>query len=336
MSSTQPSSAGAGAALLPRGAGAATGLADELLAQLALGGPDGVARHVADALPRVVALEVVGAQVLVGELVDLAVDPGAGVDAVGDARDRHLVVVEARPEAVEHLAADDAVELGDAVGALAQAQPHDGHVEDAGLAARVVLGAEREEAVDRHALDGLLAAEVQPHQLGVEAVDAGGHGRVRREDGGGADGLERLVEGQPARSWSSSLDPLDAEEAGVALVGVVDVRLGGTGQARPEAQGPDAADAEQHLLLEALLAAAAVEAVGDVAGGVVVLGTSESRSSSGTRPTWAREHVGVQLAATRQGEGDDARACRPPRAAATAAGRRGRAPGRSPAASRRG
>ena len=49
------------------------------------------------------------------------------------------------------LAADLAVQLGDAVGALGQAQAHDGHVEDAGVAALVVLGAEREERVDGHA-----------------------------------------------------------------------------------------------------------------------------------------------------------------------------------------
>ena len=62
-------------------------------------------------------------------------------------RDRHLVRVEARPEVGEHAAADLAVQHRDAVGALAEPQAHVRHVEDR----RVVLGAEREDALDRHA-----------------------------------------------------------------------------------------------------------------------------------------------------------------------------------------
>ena len=57
----------------------------------------------------------------------------------------------------------------------AEAQAHDGHVEDARLAAGVVLGAEREQPLDRDAVDGVVAAEVDLDLVGVEAVDAGGH-----------------------------------------------------------------------------------------------------------------------------------------------------------------
>ena len=53
-------------------------------------------------------------------------------------------------------------------------------------------------------------------------------------------------------------DPLEAEEAGVALVGVEDVGL----QAE-RAQGAHAADAEHDLLAQAVVLVAAVEAVGD-------------------------------------------------------------------------
>ena len=167
--------------------------------------------------------DVGGAEVLARHLVDRAVDPRRRVDAVGDAADRHLDVVEARPQAVEHLAADDTVQLRDAVGALRETQAHDGHVEDAGLAALVVLGAEGEQSVDGHAGDGAGAAEEEVDLGRVEAVDAGGHRRVRREDGRGADGLERLVEGEAVVADELG-DALDAEEAGVALVGVVDLR----------------------------------------------------------------------------------------------------------------
>ena len=71
------------------------------------------------------------------------------VHAVGDRADRHVGLVEGRPEAVEHAAADVAVQLGDAVGALGQPEAHHRHVEHRRVAALVVLGAEREDPLDR-------------------------------------------------------------------------------------------------------------------------------------------------------------------------------------------
>ena len=104
----------------------------------------------------------------------------------------------------------------------------------------------------------------------LEAVDAGRDRGVGGEDRGRAHGRQGLVEGQRLRGGHQLPDPLDAEEAGVALVGVEDLRRGAAGEPRNSAQRPDAADAEQHLLLQAVLAAAAVQAVGDAAGGLVV------------------------------------------------------------------
>ena len=69
------------------------------------------------------------------QLLHLAGDPGRGVDAVGDRRDRHLGLLEARPQPGEHAAADLAVQDRDAVGPLAQAQAHVGHVVDARVTA---------------------------------------------------------------------------------------------------------------------------------------------------------------------------------------------------------
>ena len=66
-------------------------------------------------------------------------------------------------------------------------------------------------------------------------------------------------------------DPLEAEEAGVALVGVEHLGRRGAGEPGVGAQRPDAADAEQQLLAQAVLAGAAVEAVGDLA---VVVGVA--------------------------------------------------------------
>ena len=93
---------------------------------------------------------------------------------------------------------------------------------------------------------------------------------MRGEQGGRAGRLDGLVEGQPV-VLDELADALDAEEAGVALVGVEHVRRGRTGQPAVGAQRADAADAQQHLLEQPVLAAAAVEPVGDVALGRLVV-----------------------------------------------------------------
>jgi hypothetical protein len=91
---------------------------------------------------------------------------------------------------------------------------------------------------------------------------------VRGEHGAGAHGLLGLVERQPGLDQLAH--PLDAEEAGVALVGVEHLGLGLAGERRVRADGPHAADAEQQLLVQAVVAAAAVEPVGDLALGLGV------------------------------------------------------------------
>ena len=127
---------------------------------------------------------------------------------------------------------------------------------------------------------------------------------MRREDGRRADGLEGLVEGQAVVADELG-DALDAEEAGVALVGVVDLRRRGAGQARPQAQRADAADAEEQLLLEAGVAAAAVERLGDLAGLLVVAGDVGVEQQQGHAADLRLPDVGVQLAAGGQADGDD-------------------------------
>ena len=72
--------------------------------------------------------------------------------------------------------------------------------------------------------------------------------------------LQRLVEAE-AVVLDQLANAFDAEEAGMALVGVEDLRRRKTGQGAVGADGADAADAEQHLLLQAMLAAAAVQPV---------------------------------------------------------------------------
>ena len=205
-----------------------------------------------------------------GEVEDLAGHPGRGVHAVGDRGDRALVGVELRPEAAEHAAADHAVQLRDAVGALREPEAHHGHVEHGRVAALVVLGAELQDAVDGDAGAGVVAAEVLRDEVAREAVDARGDGGVRREDGAGARDLEGRVEAEPG-VLGELTDALEAEEAGVALVGVEHLGGCGAGEAGERADGAHAADAEEHLLAKPVLGVAAVQPVGDGADDLAVL-----------------------------------------------------------------
>ena len=129
--SIQPSSAGAAPRLRPRLGDPLAGVDHQPLPQGPLEGPQLGARDVVDERPERVG--VVGVDVGAaggGQLEDLAGDPGRAVHAVGDRADRHLGLVERRPQAVEHPAADVPVQLGDAVGALREPEAHHRHVED--------------------------------------------------------------------------------------------------------------------------------------------------------------------------------------------------------------
>ena len=143
--------------------------------------------------------------------------------AVGDRGDRPLRGVELRPQPTEHAAADLAVQLGDAVRALREPEAHHRHVEHRRVAALVVLRPQGEDPLDRHAVAGVVAAEVLLDQVAGEAVDAGRHRGVRGEHRAGARHLECRVEGQRLLAvglLGQLADALDAEEAGVPLVGV--------------------------------------------------------------------------------------------------------------------
>ncbi len=187
--------------------------------------------------------------------------------AVGDRGDRHLGLVERRPQPVEHPAADLAVQQRDAVGALREPEAHHGHVEHAAVAAGVVLGAEAQDPVGGDAGHGALRAEVLLHQLAREPVDARGHRGVRGEDRAGPGDLERGVEVERGTAVGDGqlADPLEAQEARVALVGVEHLGLGVAGEPGERPHRAYAADPEQQLLQEPVLGRAAVETVGDLA-----------------------------------------------------------------------
>ncbi|CAB4930173.1 unannotated protein [freshwater metagenome] len=156
--------------------------------------------------------------------------------------------------------------------ALGEPQSLQCHVEDIGIAVGEGLGPELEDALDRDADLGVLSTEVLLVEVAGESIDPGRDGGVRGEHRAGPAGLESLIEVEPAIALDELTDALDAEEAGVALVHVEDLWRRSAGDAGEHADRPHAADAEEHFLLQAVLAAAAVQSVGDLAlGGRVLL-----------------------------------------------------------------
>ena len=206
------------------------------------------------ALPAVGARAVAVAEPRAVESPELGARPGLGVHAVRDVRDRHIGGLDSREERCEHRSRDAPVQPADAVDARRHADAQCGHVEDAGIACH--LGSQRQQALEREAGRHPAAAEVARHEITREAVDAGGHRRVRREDGACAHDLQRMLGIDLV--LDEAAHALDREEAGVALVHVEYGGLDATGGERL-----DAADAEQDLLAQPVLAVAAVQAVGD-------------------------------------------------------------------------
>ena len=91
---------------------------------------------------------------------------------------------------------------------------------------------------------------------------------------------------------------------------------GRAGDARPHAEGADAADAEEELLAQPVLGVAAVEPVGDVAVvGAVLLDVGVEQQQRHAADL-GDEDPGDELGAVGQRDGRRSRGCRRPRAAA--------------------
>ena len=142
-----------------------------------------------------------------------------------------------------------------------------------------------------------------------------------------------LVEGEPS-SCDEFADAFDTEEAGVALVGVEHLGRGRAGHLAEGADGAYATDAEQQLLLQAVLASAAVEPVGDLPGrGVVLLDVAveqQQRDASDVDHPYLR----VQRAALGQRQRDAHRSAVGAHQRLASASRPGRGTGSAPAATR--
>ena len=142
------------------------------------------------------------------------------------------------------------MQVGDAVRVRGEAQ-REGRHSEAGL---VPEAAELEQRLVVEA--GLLCElpHVADDELLVELLVPGRDGRVRREDRRPAQVLERLGRLHALRGQLAQ--PFDLKEGRVALVQVEDVRLDPERRERA-----DAADAEQQLLADPVLAIAAVERI---------------------------------------------------------------------------
>ena len=181
--------------------------------------------------------------------VDLGRDPRRAVHAVGDGTDGRLLDRDAGPQVAEHVAADLAVQRGHPVAALGEPHAHHGHVER--LVARLVGPvAERHELVDRDAARLGPAAEVPLDQLAGKRSMPAGTGRVGGEHRAGPHRLEGLGEREPV-GLHQHADALQAEEAGVALVGVEHLhghaeRRRGLARRRCRAGSPGGGGARRH------------------------------------------------------------------------------------------
>jgi hypothetical protein len=142
---------------------------------------------------------------------------------------------------------------------LAEPEAHHRHVEEVRFAARIGLHSQSQNAFDVNAREFRVGAEVPGHQFPVEAVDSGGHGGVGREDRARPDRLERGVEIQVLiRQFVNSFQ---AKKSRVPLVRMEHLGLRVPRQPAVRTHGTHPADAEQHLLEQPVLAAAAVEPV---------------------------------------------------------------------------
>jgi hypothetical protein len=179
------------------------------------------------------------------------------VHAVGDVADRDLVFGPARKDAMPHRACDLSVPRAHAVGGSADAKPEGRHAQWAAGIGEIDAG-KREELVPfgpeplREALVGV------PDLVDRVGFVSRGDGRVGREDGARAGGLERV--GERPTGGDVGGRQLDRGHARVALVQVHDRRSDAQSLKRS-----DAAEAEQRVLREARVAIAHVESARDPA-----------------------------------------------------------------------
>ena len=186
------------------------------------------------------------------------VRPGRVVHAVGHVADVRLLGEAAFVEVGEHLLRHTAVDAAHTVDLLRETAGEHTHRELVeGVA--VVTAAVTHEGLPADVETLRVGGEVGAHQVLGEGVVAGGDGRVGGVERGGFHQLDSHL-AVHVTALHHIEDALQVEECRVAFVEVVDGRVLADGL-----EHPHTADAEQDLLLEAVLDVAAVKGGGGVA-----------------------------------------------------------------------
>ena len=181
--------------------------------------------------------------------------PRLGVNAVGDAGDRHFMHRHAGPNVFPKRLADFAVQFAHAIRVPAHPQRQDGHAESRQrIRARL---AEAEKFVERDLQLRRKIAEIFLHHLARERVVSRGHRCVGGEDIGRRDHLECGIKIEMLLH-DSQPDSFERKEGRVAFVHVEDFRLDAE-----RAERFHAANAEHHFLAHPHFEIAAVELRGD-------------------------------------------------------------------------
>ena len=171
--------------------------------------------------------------------------------AVGQKSDRTLLLGNVRPDVAPHSARHLGVEPADRVHCAGRPERERRHVELRAGAA--VVRPEREETIAVGSERPPGAGEMFFDQMERKRVVTRGDGRMRGEDGGPADLVERLVEGRSL--FGEVANALQHDERGVPFVQMEHGRIGAERLERAHA-----ADAENDFLLDPRFAVAAVQA----------------------------------------------------------------------------
>ena len=140
------------------------------------------------------------------------------MDAVGHGENGDLRHRDPLPAFLPHMAGDHTVQGADAVGLHGILEGQDGHLEDVALAAFEAAHIDQGLPADAHGLD--VGLEIGLHAFQREALIAGIHGRMGREQGAAAHHFARLFEGQ-AILLHEQADAFEDEEGRMTFVHVI-------------------------------------------------------------------------------------------------------------------
>ena len=195
----------------------------------------------------------VGAEMAVVKAEHLRSEPRGNVNAVGDVADGNFVFVLAGNEAGPHSAGDFAMQRGDSVGAARKTEAENRHAESF-LMIGGLFAAQAHQAFRREAEFVAQGTEMFFDEIGIEAVVAGGNGRVRGENDFARNTRHGGVE-RDAFFLHAGADGFEDDKAAVTFIQVHHAGADAHGF-----EGAETADAEQQFLADAGAGVTAVKA----------------------------------------------------------------------------